>query len=48
MRNPFSRGHEEVTEVVLQDDDWNGLNVAAQRLGEFWDLSLRVEEYPDE
>ena len=25
MRNPFSRGHEEVREVVLQDSDWNGV-----------------------
>ena len=48
MRNPFSRGHEEVIEVVLQDDHWNGLNVVAQRLREFWHLPLRVEEYPDE
>src|ERR1700733_12257770 len=48
MRNPFSRRHEEVAEVVLQDSDWNGLNVAAQRLGEFWNLSVKVEEYLDE
>jgi hypothetical protein len=48
MRNPFSRGREEVTEVVLRADDWNGLNVAAPKLAEFWALPLQVEEYPDE
>jgi len=37
-----------VTEAVLNTDDWNGLNVAAPKLAEFWGLPLQVEEYPDE
>jgi hypothetical protein len=48
MRNPYSRQRQEVTEVVLNTDAWNGLNVAAPKLAEFWDLPLQVEEYPDE
>ena len=48
MRNRFSRGHEEVAELVLRDDKPNGLDVSAQKLSEFWDLPLRTEEYPDE
>jgi hypothetical protein len=48
MRNPYSRQREEVTETVLSTEDWNGLNVAAPKLAEFWGLPLKVEEYPDE
>jgi hypothetical protein len=48
MRNPFSRANEEVLETVLYDEEWNGLNLAAQRLQEFWALTLQAEEYPDE
>jgi hypothetical protein len=48
MRNPYSRQREEVAETVFRTDDWNGLNVAAPKLAEFWGLPLRVEEYPDE